>query len=114
MRQTVTIVLVAILAFAWSRWLSTTDHTRCSRERTSAVRVVGHIYADVAAAAYIPRRGTTQRPRSGIPTRLTIFNLDTSSPSVKYRVGGNGTAVDPKSGHGSPAAGRRRCSTRRR
>src|ERR1035438_2183105 len=35
------------------------------------------------------------------PARLTIFNLDTLEPAGEISgVGGNGTAVDPKSGHG--------------
>ena len=36
-----------------------------------------------------------------MPTRLTIFNLDTLEPAGTIDgVGGNGTAVDPVSGHG--------------
>jgi hypothetical protein len=38
---------------------------------------------------------------SPIRTRLTIFNLDTLEPIGEIDgVGGNGAAVDPKSGHG--------------
>src|SRR5215475_9409811 len=68
-----------------------------------------YIYADVAGRRlYIPRRGsaavpaTDTRPAApGVPTRLTIFNLDTLAPVGEIEgVGGNGTAVDPKSGHG--------------
>jgi DNA-binding beta-propeller fold protein YncE len=68
-----------------------------------------YIYADVAARRlYIPRRGvpavaaTDTRPAAAaIPARLTIFNLDTLEPIGEIAgVGGNGTAVDPKSGHG--------------
>ncbi len=56
-----------------------------------------YIYADVAARRlYIPRRGG-----AGVTTRLTIFNLDTLGPAGEIEgIGGNGTAVDPKSGHG--------------
>src|SRR5215813_8021724 len=56
-----------------------------------------YIYADVAGRRlYIPRRGG-----AGVTTRLTIFNLDTLEPAGEIEgVGGNGTAVDPKSGHG--------------
>src|SRR2546428_144406 len=56
-----------------------------------------YIYADVAGRRlYIPRRGG-----AAVPTRLTIFNLDTLEPAGEIDgVGGNGTAVDPKSGHG--------------
>jgi DNA-binding beta-propeller fold protein YncE len=53
-----------------------------------------YIYADAAGRRlYIPRGGT--------PSRLTIFNLDTLEPAGTIEgVGGNGTAVDAKSGHG--------------
>jgi len=59
-----------------------------------------YIYADPAGRRlYIPRRGSPATP--DIPTRLTIFNLDTLEPAGEIPgVGGNGTAVDPKSGHG--------------
>jgi DNA-binding beta-propeller fold protein YncE len=57
-----------------------------------------YIYADPAGRRlYIPRRGGG----AGVQTRLTIFNLDTLEPAGEIAgVGGNGTAVDPKSGHG--------------
>src|SRR5215467_14361134 len=56
-----------------------------------------YIYADVAGRRlYIPRRGG-----AGVTTRLTIFNLETLEPAGEIEgIGGNGTAVDPKSGHG--------------
>ena len=68
-----------------------------------------YIYADTAGRRlYIPRRGsaavaaTDGRPAAAaVPTRLTIFNLDTLEPIGEIDgVGGNGAAVDPKSGHG--------------
>ena len=57
-----------------------------------------YIYADVAGRRlFIPRRGGA----AGVQTRLTIFNLDTLEPAGEIAgVGGNGAAVDPKSGHG--------------
>jgi len=57
-----------------------------------------YIYADAAGRRlYIPRRGQG----AGVQTRLTIFNLDTLEPAGEIAgVGGNGTAVDPKAGHG--------------
>jgi DNA-binding beta-propeller fold protein YncE len=68
-----------------------------------------YIYADAAGRRlYIPRRGsaavaaTDTRPAApAIPTRLSIFNLDTIELVGEIEgVGGNGAAVDPKSGHG--------------
>src|SRR5579864_5970148 len=68
-----------------------------------------YIYADAAGRRlYIPRRGspaveaTEARPAApAVPTRLTIFNLDTLEPAGEIDgIGGNGAAVDPKSGHG--------------
>jgi DNA-binding beta-propeller fold protein YncE len=68
-----------------------------------------YIYADVdGRRLYIPRRGAMAVPATegkaavpAIPTRLTIFNLDTLEPIGEIDgVGGNGAAVDPKSGNG--------------
>jgi DNA-binding beta-propeller fold protein YncE len=68
-----------------------------------------YIYADAAGRRlYIPRRGSAPvaaadaRPGApDVPTRLTIFNLDTLEPAGEIDgVGGNGAAVDSKSGHG--------------
>src|SRR5579871_3598226 len=59
-----------------------------------------YIYADSAGRRlYIPRRGNPNTP--GVETRLSIYNLDTLElVSEIAGVGGQGTAVDPKSGHG--------------
>jgi DNA-binding beta-propeller fold protein YncE len=59
-----------------------------------------YIFADAAGRKlYIPRGATRDTPP--IPARLTIFDLDTLEPAGEIAgVGGNGTAVDPKSGHG--------------
>jgi len=68
-----------------------------------------YIYADAAGRRlYIPRRGspavaaTDTRPAApAVPTRLSIYNLDTLELVTEIAgVGGNGTAVDPKTGHG--------------
>src|SRR5579862_7326892 len=60
-----------------------------------------YIFADAAARRlYIPR-GAVATATPPVPTRLTIFNLDTLEPLGEITgVGGNGTAVDPASGHG--------------
>src|ERR1700675_1659105 len=68
-----------------------------------------YIYADASGRRlYIPRGATRAVPATdttpavpAVPARLTIFNLDTLEPVGEIAgVGGNGTAVDPKSGHG--------------
>jgi DNA-binding beta-propeller fold protein YncE len=68
-----------------------------------------YICADTAARRlYIPRGATREIAATdatpavpAVPARLTIFNLDTLDPVGEITgVGGNGTAVDPKSGHG--------------
>ena len=68
-----------------------------------------YIYADVAGRRlYIPRGGTRAVPATAttpeiaaVPGRITVFNLDTLAPAGEIPdTGGNGVAVDPKSGHG--------------
>jgi len=68
-----------------------------------------YIYADVVGRRlYIPRGGTRAVPATdttpavaAVPGRITIFNLDTLEPVGEIPdTGGNGVAVDPKSGHG--------------
>jgi YVTN family beta-propeller protein len=68
-----------------------------------------YIYADVAGRRlYIPRGGTRAIPATdtmpavaAVPGRITVFNLDTLEPVGEIPdTGGNGVAVDPKSGHG--------------
>src|SRR5436305_169309 len=68
-----------------------------------------YIFADdVGRRLYIPRGATravaateTVPAIPAVPARLTIFELDTLKPLGEIAgVGGNGTAVDPKTGHG--------------
>ena len=68
-----------------------------------------YIYADSAARRlYIPRGPVRATPATetspeiaALPSRLTVFDLDTLAPAGDLSgVGGQGTAVDPKSGHG--------------
>src|SRR3984957_2171080 len=68
-----------------------------------------YIFADAAGRRlYIPRGATRAVPATdtapetpAVQARLTIFDLDTLKPAGEIAgVGGNGTAVDPKSGHG--------------
>lgn len=60
-----------------------------------------YIYADSAGRRlYIPRRGAPNAAPAD-QTRLSIYNLDTLELVKEIPgVGGQGTAVDPKSGHG--------------
>ena len=60
-----------------------------------------YIYADSAGRRlYIPRRGSPQATPP-VETRLSVYNLDTlESAGEIIGIGGNGAAVDPKSGHG--------------
>ena len=68
-----------------------------------------YIYAEVVGRRiYIPRGGRRAVPATDItpaqpavPGRITVFNLDTLEPVGEIPdTGGNGVAVDPKSGHG--------------
>ena len=68
-----------------------------------------YIFADAAGRRlYIPRGATravaataTTPEIAAVPARLTVFDLDTLKPAGELvDVGGNGAAVDPKSGHG--------------
>jgi len=68
-----------------------------------------YIYADVVGRRlYIPRGGTRAIPATdttpatpAVPGRITVFNLETLKPIGEIpATGGNGVAVDPKSGHG--------------
>jgi DNA-binding beta-propeller fold protein YncE len=68
-----------------------------------------YIFADAEGRRlYIPRGATRAIPATNttpevvaIPARLTIFDLDTVKPAGEIPgVGGNGTAVDPKTNHG--------------
>jgi DNA-binding beta-propeller fold protein YncE len=67
------------------------------------------IYADSAGRRlYIPRCGSPAVPASdarpaaeAVPTRLSVYNLDTLELIGEITgIGGNGAAVDPRSGHG--------------
>jgi DNA-binding beta-propeller fold protein YncE len=60
-----------------------------------------YIYADSAGRRlYIPRRGVPNATPA-VQTRLSIYNLDTLELINEIAgIGGNGAAVDPKSGHG--------------
>jgi len=106
------VILTMVIVFAVATGLA--QQPSAAYKVLKTVRAGGegnwdYIYADVAGRRlYIPRRGSAAVPASdtrpaapAVPTRLTIFNLDTLAPVGEIEdVGGNGTAVDPKSGHG--------------
>jgi hypothetical protein len=110
MRQFCSVLAVAIATFA----VIGLAQSAGSYKVLKAARVGGeggwdYVYADAAGRRlYIPRGATrevvatdTTPAVPAVPARLTIFNLDTLEPVGEIvGVGGNGTAVDPKSGHG--------------
>src|SRR6202140_190684 len=110
MRQLCLVLAVAIAAFAPIALAQPAGPYKVLK----AAKVGGegggdYIYADRAGRRlYIPRGATrevaatdTTPAVSAAPARLTIFNLDTLGPGGGVTgVGGNGPAVDPKSGHG--------------
>jgi len=101
MRQFCVVLAVAIAAFAFiGSAQQAGPYQVLKRAKVGGEGGWDYIYADAAGRRlYIPRRGG--QAAAGVPTRLTIFNLDTLEPAGEIPgAGGNGTAVDPKSGHG--------------
>src|SRR5580692_9192207 len=113
MRQFCMALAGAIATFAMFSSLGSAQQTGPYKV-LKAARVGGeggwdYIYADAAGRRlYIPRGATRVAPATdtapavaAVRARLTSFNLDTLEPAGEIAgVGGNGTAVDPKSGHG--------------
>jgi DNA-binding beta-propeller fold protein YncE len=113
-RLAATAILAGVIIFAVATGSAQQPSSAGPYKVLKTARVGGegnwdYIYADAAGRRlYIPRRGgappaaTDGAPAPApVPTRLTIFNLDTLAPAGEIAgVGGNGTAVDPKSGHG--------------
>jgi DNA-binding beta-propeller fold protein YncE len=110
MRQFCLVLAAAVAAFAPIGWAQPDGPYKVLK--TAKVGGEGgwdYIFADAAGRRlYIPRgatRGVTATDTTAevpaLPARLTIFDLDTLKPVGEITgVGGNGTAVDPKSGHG--------------
>src|SRR6266700_6681312 len=92
--------IVLAVAFGSAQQPSGGPYKVLKRARVGGEGSWDYIYADVAGRRlYIPRRGTPAAP--DVQTRLTIFDLDTLEPAGEIAgVGGQGAAVDPKSGHG--------------
>src|SRR5262245_59209040 len=102
MRKSALLFAIGLVCLASIGWAQQTGPYKVLK----AAKVGGeggwdYIYADVAGRRlYIPRRGN---PNANPPvqTRLSIYNLDTLELINEIAgVGGNGAAVDPKSGHG--------------
>src|SRR5947199_1889966 len=97
-------ILTIAIVFAVTIGLAQHPPASGPSKALKAVRAGGegnwdYIHADVAGRRlYIARRAPVE---STIRTRLSIYNLDTLELINEIDgVGGNGTAVDPKSGHG--------------
>ena len=100
MRQICFVLALSLVTFAPLGWAQQDGPYKVLK--TARVGGEGgwdYIYADAAGRRlYIPRRGNAT---PGVQTRLSIYNLDTLELVGEIAgVGGNGAAVDPKSGHG--------------
>jgi DNA-binding beta-propeller fold protein YncE len=105
-------VLIAAALTAFVPFASAQQEGRYKVLMTARVGGEGgwdYIYADAdGRRLYIPRGATKAVPATDttpelpvVPARLTIFDLDTLKPAGEISgVGGNGTAVDPKTNHG--------------
>ena len=109
MRQFCLLLAAAVAVFAPIGFAQDGPYKVLKTARVGGEGGWDYIYADAAGRRlYIPRGATravaateTAPEAPAITARLTIFDLDTLKPIGEIAgVGGNGTAVDPKSGHG--------------
>jgi len=113
MRRTVLSVAIGVLAVAFAGMVGWAQQNGPYKVlKTAKVGGEGgwdYIFADAAdRRLYIPRGATQAQPATdtrpaveAFEKRLTIFNLDTLAPvGTISGVGGNGTAVCSKTGHG--------------
>lgn len=109
MRKTNLTLVVATMIFAPALAQQAGPYKVLKKARVGGEGGWDYIYADAAGRRlYIPRGATREIAATdttpaipAVPARLTIFNLDTLEPAGEISgVGGNGTAVDPKTGHG--------------
>jgi DNA-binding beta-propeller fold protein YncE len=109
MRQFCLVLAAALAVFAPTGFAQDGPYKVLKTARVGGEGGWDYIYADTAGRRlYIPRGATravaateTAPEVPAVPARLTIFDLDTLKPLGEIAgVGGNGTAVDPKSGHG--------------
>jgi len=108
------LIFVVVMVLFTSAVLAQQSGTAGPYKVLKSARVGGeggwdYIYADAAGRRlYIPRGGTRGTPATdtapavvAVPGRITVFNLDTLAPVGEIPdTGGQGVAVDPKSGHG--------------
>src|SRR3954466_15969566 len=105
------VVIAALFTTAAPSFQSSTDgpYRVLKTAKVGGEGGTDYIYADpVGRRLYIPRGATQAQPATAtspeVPAfekRLTIFDLDTLAPlGTITGVGGNGTAVCPKTGHG--------------
>jgi DNA-binding beta-propeller fold protein YncE len=109
MRQLRFVLAMAAVAFAPILAQQTGPFKVLKTARVGGEGGWDYIFADAAGRRlYIPRGATREVAATettpavpAVPSRLTVFNLDTLEPVGQITgVGGQGTAVDPKSGHG--------------
>ncbi len=106
MRRMALWMVFGIIVLAWIGGAQQTEYKVLKMARVGGEGGWDYIYADSAGRRlYIPRRGTPPNAPAGatpaVPTRLSIYNLDTLELAGEITgVGGQGAAVDPKSGHG--------------
>src|SRR5579872_5337356 len=109
MRQSCFALLAAVAAFAPLAVAQDGPYKVLKTARVGGEGGWDYIFADTEGRRlYIPRGATraiaatdTSPEVAAVPARLTVFDLDTLKPAGEIPdVGGNGTAVDPKSGHG--------------
>jgi len=101
------IVMVALVSIGWAQQAG--PYKVLKMARVGGEGGWDYIYADTAGRRlYIPRGGQRGAPATettpatpAIPGRITAYNLDTLELAGEIPdTGGNGVAVDPKSGHG--------------
>ena len=114
MRRFCMLIAAAIAALAPIGLAQTGPYKVLKTARVGGDGGFDYIYADVEARRlYIPRSGARAVPATdtapavaATPGRITVFNLDTLEPVGEIpNTGGNGVAVDPKSGHGFSSSG---------
>jgi DNA-binding beta-propeller fold protein YncE len=109
MRRVLLVLATAVAAFAQIGLAQDGPYKVLKTARVGGEGGWDYIFADSTdRRLYIPRGATravaatdTTAEMQAVPARLTVFDLDTLKTLGEIAgVGGNGTAIDPKSGHG--------------